>query len=342
MQPNNSDRETLSGFVSVLVSRVSLYVSAVCVLLGIVWSLFFLIRLVLSLYRNRNVPEVKGEINILKKAVSLTTTVQNLLLFFICGALTLLFYLSISLGSYCKRIFNISECDKFERNLHFLIVYYGSGMVLAGLISGIFHILLISYISAFSAMQSQSHVKPHMVVLTLFAAFAMLGFTIPFVVLYTSFVVLIALIIHSFVICYKMYQLDKLLLKCQIKTTGLSRGRALFCEIRCYRLESNFLAIPICAFHFVAILLFACSTALSTKLILFVIESHTYCDQKLRVDLFQNLSTLEFVLPIVSIVLSLVVIIPGVAYTVYFVAKGYKLLTNKDLTTPLNEPLIAQ
>ena len=346
MQPDNSDAE-FSEFFSIPVNWVCFCVSLVCVFFGIIWSLFFFIRLLLSLYRNRKIQKVKGEIDILTKAVSSTSPVQNLLLFLICVALTFLFVF-INFSNYRIIIFSsATKCKSKSEHLNALVKDYGSALVLASLMSGIIRILLNSYISAFSANQSQSQAKPHLVVLTLFAAFAMLGFTVPFTVLYTSFVVLTVFLIHSFVICYKMYQLHKLLLESQIKTTGLSRDTGLFSEIRCYRLESELLAIPVCAFHAVVILLFTCSTALSTKLIEIVLSNPKQCDNsKLRFmhEIGDYIGVSGLIFSIITIVLSLVVIIPGVAYTIYFVVKEcrYKLLAKKSIVSGLNEPLMAQ
>ena len=286
-----------------------------------------MIRLLLSLYRDNKetkVPEVKGEINILNKAVSSTTPVQNGLLSLTCLTLALLF-IPINYGNL-GNIFHVSSCDqdkKYERHVNVLTSCYGYSLVLAGFISGTIHILLNSYISAFSAnqYQSQVYVNSRLVVLTLFSAFAVLGLNVYYSVLYTSFFVLIVFTIHSFIICHKVYKLHKLLLRCQIKTAGLFRDGELSSAIRCYRLESNFIAILICASHFVGILLFACSTALSIKLFLFAVVNYKQCNAEFRRELFENLTVLNLVVSIFTTILSLVVTIPGVAYTVYFVVK---------------------
>ena len=343
-------------FVS-LCPRITLIFVAVCISLCIIWVMYLSSQICVSSCRKVKSRVDTSELSIVKKAKIILEPTQNFLLLVACIAVTLslaLFVISsYEIGNGLTPLIRNSSrinCEPSSKGIIFSrMIYTGYSLVFASCFIRLLHILINLYIKTYNSNSVENQVKSHIAVMSIFACVALLGVTITYSTFYTCVAVWLSIFVQSFILCYKVYKFNRLLLKHQGDAIDLYQNINLRNELRHTRFEFFFLAIPICGICILAIFLFACTIALSSFYVTLAECSHLY--SLFNTEVIKHVSylyqvlfiiILEYMTLIINTTIALLFIFPVGLYTFYFFTKIISCIPEpkestvpKDITQPL-------
>ena len=323
-----------------LLSRIALGFVAICIFLGILWVVYLSIRTVLSLCRKAKAQVVGGEVSIVKKSKIILESTQNCLLLCACTAIIIslttfavsCYEVGVGLRSIIHNSYQINCEPSKHRYVGILsskMIYNGYSLVFASCSIRLIHILINLYLKIYNSKFLKNKVTSDIAVMILLMCVAIVGVSITCSTFYTCVAVWFCICVQAFLLCYKVYKFNLLLLKHQEDAIDLYQNLNLRNELRQIRFRFFFLAIPICGVSIMAIALYACTIALSSFYSTLAECSYLYTIFHIQVKeylpalhQFVIIIILEYMVFILATTIALVILTPVGLYTGYFISKS--------------------